>query len=1280
MSSNYDGLTRNPWPGTWSSSGLHPIALSTELRGTLQYVSGEDGDQLTDISGQRLEEGMVVYVKNTYDAVGGDAWYSYKLLPGEERDVSTGAYPNAAGNWVSFGNAIPNPLTVIGAADFSQTVPANPTPEAGYTYFHFTPASDATSIVDNSWAGIGGAEVTNGTYAIYSEINSRWYLGGTMSQKGERGEKGEKGIKGDKGREFLYSDFTPEQIAALKGPAGEKGATGSDGSPGVKGEAGQDGADSTAEGPKGPQGIKGDIGPKGEAGAKGADGVIGSIDGVYPQPGPPPNDQCLVAGEIIVDSNNVAWRCDGAGNWENIGEISGVPGQKGSAGNPGAEGTKGEKGKPGGEGTSGSKGSVGPKGPEGRKGEKGARGLQGVPGVKGDKGIGAPGTEGKTGDKGERGEKGNVTTIGEIGGVLPNPGPPTDPCTNDGSLVIDSNGIGWLCNDGSWENIGTITGPPGSQGEKGDRGEKGADGSIGSEGEKGKPGIQGPKGDIGPQGIKGNQGDAFEYNDFTPEQLATLKGNAGDKGAQGTQGPPGTDGDKGNAGADSIVPGPKGERGSKGIAGSPGATGPKGADGVIGNIDGVYPNPGPPPNGDCTIEGQIIVDSDGIAYRCDGAGNWETLGPISGPPGVPGSKGIDGSPGTQGQKGDKGARGLSGQSGGKGAEGPKGPQGTKGEKGSRGLQGFKGVQGDKGAIGIGTKGAPGAEGDKGERGAKGNVTTIGEIGGVLPNPGPPIDACTEEGSLVIDSNGIGWLCTGGSWENIGTITGPPGSEGEKGTAGPKGLDGEKGAQGEKGKPGADSTVVGPKGEVGAIGPKGPAGEDGKDFVYTDFTPEQLEALKGNKGDEGKPFTFDDFTNEQLESFKGEKGAPGEGGGGGASVDVGPLPPTGAEEGDLWWDDESGILFVWYEDEDSSQWVQASPPTQGPKGDIGPSGGEKGDPGSPGDPFTYDDFTPEQLDSLKGEQGIEGSKGEDGADGAATMYEGDTPDPDAVPGDLWFNTDFGQLYVLLQSGVWTMANAAAIGAKGERGDGLDYDTMTPEEIAALKGNRGDDGPPGPPGDSVTGPPGSNGSPGGNGGSGPPGPPGPPGSVSNNVSGALYVSNHIYALYTSGGAGGDGVIKAVGFNCKAGRSNGLQAHQFNIDNDNSGKRLWIDNSNMGVISLSSDYRIKKNIVPIEASCTERIKALKPVEYELKTYSDPNDSLRAGPLFAEDGIVREGFIAHEVQEVIPSGAEGEKDEPNRIQNLRVDAILAVTVKALQETLAKVDALESRIEELEG
>ena len=57
--------------------------------------------------------------------------------------------------------------------------------------------------------------------------------------------------------------------------------------------------------------------------------------------------------------------------------------------------------------------------------------------------------------------------------------------------------------------------------------------------------IEGPKGDTGPagpQGPKGEDGNDFTYEDFTPEQLASLKGEKGDRGPQGE---PGKDGQPG---------------------------------------------------------------------------------------------------------------------------------------------------------------------------------------------------------------------------------------------------------------------------------------------------------------------------------------------------------------------------------------------------------------------------------------------------------------------------------------------------------------------------------------------------------------------------------------------------------------------------------------------------------------------------------------------------------------------------------------------------------------
>ncbi len=51
---------------------------------------------------------------------------------------------------------------------------------------------------------------------------------------------------------------------------------------------------------------------------------------------------------------------------------------------------------------------------------------------------------------------------------------------------------------------------------------------------------------------------------------------------------------------------------------------------------------------------------------------------------------------------------------------------------------------------------------------------------------------------------------------------------------------------------------------------------------------------------------------------------------GASVEVGETPPANPEVGALWWDssDDSGRLFVWYDDCNTSQWVDASPDSLG----------------------------------------------------------------------------------------------------------------------------------------------------------------------------------------------------------------------------------------------------------------------------------------------------------------------------------------------------------------
>lgn len=103
---NFYGLTRSPWQGTWSpgASGTFPTVINREIRGTLQYVSGAAGDRLTNITGQRVEYGMLAFLQTGYTAGGtirtAGAYYQYTSA--DPRNVNTGELPNTEANWAPF--------------------------------------------------------------------------------------------------------------------------------------------------------------------------------------------------------------------------------------------------------------------------------------------------------------------------------------------------------------------------------------------------------------------------------------------------------------------------------------------------------------------------------------------------------------------------------------------------------------------------------------------------------------------------------------------------------------------------------------------------------------------------------------------------------------------------------------------------------------------------------------------------------------------------------------------------------------------------------------------------------------------------------------------------------------------------------------------------------------------------------------------------------------------------------------------------------------------------
>lgn len=113
------------------------------------------------------------------------------------------------------------------------------------------------------------------------------------------------------------------------------------------------------------------------------------------------------------------------------------------------------------------------------------------------------------------------------------------------------------------------------KGETGSAGPQGPQGEVGPAGPQGETGPQGPMGPEGPKGADGT----MTFEDLTPEQKASLKGDKGDKGdtgAAGPQGEPGPKGDKGDPGPQ----GPKGDTGETGAQGPQGLQGEPGTNGT----------------------------------------------------------------------------------------------------------------------------------------------------------------------------------------------------------------------------------------------------------------------------------------------------------------------------------------------------------------------------------------------------------------------------------------------------------------------------------------------------------------------------------------------------------------------------------------------------------------------------------------------------------------------------------------------------------------------------
>jgi hypothetical protein len=103
-------------------------------------------------------------------------------------------------------------------------------------------------------------------------------------------------------------------------------------------------------------------------------------------------------------------------------------------------------------------------------------------------------------------------------------------------------------------------------------------------------------------------------------------------------------------------------------------------------------------------------------------------------------------------------------------------------------------------------------------------------------------------------------------------------------------------------------------------------------------------------------------------------------------------------------------------------------------------------------------------------------------------------------------------------------------------------------------------------------------------------------------------------------------------------------------------------------SSDYRLKENIAPMTGALA-KVALLKPVTYKWKV----------------DGTAGQGFIAHELQEVVPDCVGGDKDAVDangnpQYQGVDTSFLVATLTAAIQEQQALITSLTDRIVALES
>jgi hypothetical protein len=134
-----------------------------------------------------------------------------------------------------------------------------------------------------------------------------------------------------------------------------------------------------------------------------------------------------------------------------------------------------------------------------------------------------------------------------------------------------------------------------------------------------------------------------------------------------------------------------------------------------------------------------------------------------------------------------------------------------------------------------------------------------------------------------------------------------------------------------------------------------------------------------------------------------------------------------------------------------------------------------------------------------------------------------------------------------------------------------------------------------------------------------------------------------------------------------SNNTVAISFRSASVERGNIFFLDS---GVAyNTTSDYRLKENVAAVTDGIS-RLLQLKPSRFNF---------------IVDSGKTVDGFLAHEAQSVVPECVTGEKDAVDEdgnpvYQGIDQSKLVPLLTAALQEAIAKIEALETRLSALEG